>query len=65
MHSFFPFFYLKRLIARDGHFFVVQDGRDTRLQCCGMVADLTVPETLDGTGCELILATVFITTFFK
>lgn len=39
-----------RLIARDGHFFVAQDGWHTKLQCCGRLLELCHQGTLDYLG---------------
>ena len=35
-----------RLIERDGHFFVAQDGFATKLQCCGALLELCHADTL-------------------
>lgn len=37
---------VRALLARDGHFFVAQDGAATQLRCCGRVGELTHAGTL-------------------
>lgn len=38
------------LILRDGHFFVAQDGWETKLQCCGRITELCHQGTFDYLG---------------
>jgi len=35
------------LLYAQGYFYVVQDGRQTSLKCCGRIGELTRPETID------------------